>query len=48
MNGEIAPIQAGAILIALRMKGESREEILGFIKTMREKMIQSMHPVQLI
>ncbi len=39
MKGEISPIQIGAILTALRMKGESPEEIIGLIKAMREQMI---------
>lgn len=40
MKGVIAPAQIGAILIALRMKGETSEEIVGFIKAMRENMIR--------
>lgn len=39
MQGTITPAQIGAILIALRMKGETSEEIVGFIKAMRENMI---------
>ena len=38
MEGNVTPVQAGAILIALRMKGETSSEILGLIKTMRAKM----------
>ena len=39
MDGAVTSVQAGAILVALRMKGETASEILGFIKTMRAKMI---------
>lgn len=39
MQGVVTPAQIGAILIALRMKGETSEEIVGFIKAMRENMI---------
>ena len=31
LNGEIPPLQLGAILIALRIKGESLEELAGFL-----------------
>ncbi len=36
MQGEGTPAQIGALLIALRMKGETVEEIAGFVTTMRE------------
>jgi len=39
MNGVISPIQIGAILTALRMKGETPEEIIGFIQAMRKQMV---------
>jgi len=35
-NGEATPAQLGAFLIALRMKGESVDEITGLAKAMRE------------
>jgi len=35
MNGEATPAQTGALLIALRMKGETVEEVTGFAETMR-------------
>lgn len=38
MNGSVTPVQAGAVLTALRMKEETADEIYGFIKTMRVKM----------
>lgn len=39
MNGVITPTQTGAILTALRMKGESISEVRGFLQAMREKML---------
>ena len=39
IKGALSPAQIGAILVALRMKGESSKEIVGFIKTMRKNMI---------
>ncbi|MEO0094363.1 MAG: anthranilate phosphoribosyltransferase [candidate division WOR-3 bacterium] len=40
MEGNATPAQIGSFLTALRMKGESVEEITGFCKAMREKMIK--------
>jgi len=39
MNGVISPVQIGAILTALRMKGETPQEIIGFIQAMRKQMV---------
>jgi len=39
IKGVATPARIGAILIALRMKGETPDEIIGFIKTMRENMV---------
>ena len=36
MSGEVTPAQIGAFLIALRMRGETVEEIAGFAAAMRE------------
>ncbi|MEM3202675.1 MAG: anthranilate phosphoribosyltransferase, partial [Saccharolobus sp.] len=36
IKGEISEVLTSAILIALRMKGESVDEIVGFAKAMRE------------
>jgi len=36
MNGEGTPAQIGGLLVALRMKGETVEEITGFAETMRK------------
>lgn len=44
MDGRVSPVQAGAILTALRMKGESSSEVLGLIKTMRAKMLTVSAP----
>jgi anthranilate phosphoribosyltransferase len=39
MNGEVTPAQFGAFVTALRMKGETSEEIAGMAKVMRAKAI---------
>jgi anthranilate phosphoribosyltransferase len=40
MSGEAAPAQIASFITALRMKGETVEEISGFAKTMRSKATQ--------
>lgn len=40
MKGEVLPSQIAAILVALRMKGETTNEIVGLVKAMREHMIR--------
>lgn len=40
MSGKLDDIQISALLIALRCKGESVSEILGFAKSMRQKMMK--------
>src|SRR5262245_1739332 len=37
MTGATTPAQLAAFLVALRMKGETDQEILGFVRVMREK-----------
>jgi len=37
MDGVASPIQIGALITALRMKGETSDEITGFAQTMRSK-----------
>ncbi len=39
INGNINPIQGGAVLTALRMKGETVDEIVALIKTIRKNMV---------
>lgn len=36
MNGELSPVQIAAIAIALRMKGETVDELVGFARAMRD------------
>src|SRR3989344_1468445 len=40
IKGSIAPVQTAAILTALRMKGESPDEIVGLVRAMRKNMIK--------
>ncbi len=40
MDGEATPAQIGALLTALRMKGETPEEIAGFARAMRDRAIR--------
>lgn len=40
IDGDIGPVQTGAILTALSINGENPDEILGLIKLMRDKMIR--------
>lgn len=42
--GEITPIQTAAVLASLRTKGETADEIAGFIQTMRKYMIKINAP----
>ncbi len=45
MDGCVSPAQIGALLIAMRVKGETVEEIAGFARTMRERasLVSSKH-----
>ncbi len=40
MNGEATPAQLGAFVTALRLKGETVDEIVGMAKIMRDKAVQ--------
>jgi len=44
MSGEATPSQMGALLMALRVRGETVEEITGAVTTMRAKMLQVEAP----
>jgi anthranilate phosphoribosyltransferase len=41
--GAVGPEQAGAVLAALRIKGESVDELLGFLDCLRERAVQVPH-----
>ena len=40
MSGEATPAQVASFITAMRMKGETVEEITGFVKVMREKSVK--------
>src|SRR3954449_11575337 len=44
MSGEATPSQMGALLMALRVRGETVEEITGDVTVMREKMLRVSAP----
>ena len=44
MSGEATPAQMGAFLMALRLRGETVEEITGAVATMRAKMLTVVAP----
>jgi anthranilate phosphoribosyltransferase len=46
MSGEATPSQMGALLMALRVRGETVEEITGAVRTMRAKMLTVAAPPQ--
>ena len=39
MDGEATPAQIGALLVALRMKGETVDEVTGFVLAMRSRLV---------
>jgi anthranilate phosphoribosyltransferase len=48
MSGEATPSQIGALLMALRVRGETVDEITGAVSVMREKMLRVEAPVDAI
>ena len=44
MEGRATPAQIGAFLIALRLKGETVEEVSGFAQAMRDKALRLDYP----
>ncbi len=48
MEGKITGAQFGCLVTALRLKGETEEEIIGFVRTMRRKAIQVLTRGQVI
>lgn len=49
ISGEATPAQVGAFLTALRLKGETEEEVAGFVRAMRRKAtpVRCRHPLLL-
>jgi len=48
MSGEATPSQMGALLMALRVRGETVDEITGAVTTMRAKMLKVIAPANAI
>jgi len=48
MSGEATPSQMGALLMALRVRGETVDEITGAVTAMREKMLRVRAPADAI
>jgi len=44
MDGEATPAQLAALLVALRMRGETVEELTGFAEAMRERVLRVVAP----
>jgi len=48
LSGEVTPSQMGAFLMALRVRGESVEEITGAVEAMRAKMLRVKAPADAV
>src|ERR1044072_9490618 len=48
MSGEATPSQMGGLLMALRVRGETVEEITGAVSTMRAKMLRVQAPASAV
>jgi anthranilate phosphoribosyltransferase len=48
MEGEATPAQLGGLLLAIRMRGEKVDELTGFAKAMRERVLAVEAPVDAI
>ena len=48
MSGEATPAQMGGLLMALRVRGETIDEITGAVFAMREKMLRVHAPPEAI
>ncbi len=48
LSGEVTPAQVGAFLMALRVRGESVEEIAGAVTAMRGKMLRVEAPADVV
>jgi anthranilate phosphoribosyltransferase len=48
LSGEVTPSQMGGFLLALRVRGESVEEITGAVSAMRQKMLRVKAPAEAI
>ena len=48
MSGEATPSQMGGLLMALRVRGETVDEITGAVTAMREKMLRVLAPADAV
>src|ERR1700674_6110142 len=48
LSGEVTPSQMGGFLLALRVRGESVDEITGAVSAMRQKMLRVSAPADAI
>ena len=48
MSGEATPSQMGGLLMALRVRGETVDEITGAVNTMRAKMLGVKAPAEAV